>query len=105
MDTIQANSRGTRFIEVSDENLQTIKKYKLFNQILSSHGIISEEDLEKLRLTIRSLIATQEENCKDLIDLCIDVIYHKDMKAFGLNELYSLYKVWEDELTETPNNE
>lgn len=97
MDTIQANSRGTRFIEVSDENLETIEKYKLFNQLLGSHGIISEEDLEKLRMTIKSIIAGDEENCKDLIDLCIDVIYHKDMKAYALNELYALYNVWRDE--------
>lgn len=100
MDTIQANSRGTRFIEVSDENLITIKKYKLFNQLLSSHGIITEEVLEKLRYTIRSLISSQENDCKDLIDLCIDVIYHKDMKAYGLNELFALYQEWIQECKE-----
>ena len=50
--------------------------------------------MEKLRLTIRSLIASQEEDSKDLLDLCIDVIYHKDMKAFGLDQLYSLYENW-----------
>lgn len=94
MNTIQANSRGTRFIDVSDENLATIRKYKLFNQLASSHGIIDEDLLEKLRLTIRSLIASQEEDSKDLLDLCIDVIYHKDMKAFGLDQLYSLYENW-----------
>ena len=91
MNTIQANSRNTRFIEVSDNHLATIKKYKLFNQLANSHGLITEEILEKLRLTIRSLIASQEENSKDLLDLCIDVIYHKDMKAFGLNQLFLLY--------------
>ena len=64
---------------------------QLFNQLPNSHGLISEEILEKLRLTVRSLIASQEENSKDLLDLCIDVIYHKDMKAFGLNQLYELY--------------
>ena len=92
MNTIQANSRNTRFIEVSDENLATIKKYNLFNQLTNSQGLITEDILEKLRLTIRSLIASQEEDSRDLLDLCIDVIYHKDMKAFGLNQLYILYK-------------
>ncbi|MGL5261714.1 MAG: hypothetical protein ACRC9P_04950 [Bacteroides sp.] len=91
MYTIQANSRNTRFIEVSEKHLETIRQYKLFNQLPNSHGLISEEILEKLRLTVRSLIASQEENSKDLLDLCIDVIYHKDMKAFGLNQLYELY--------------
>ncbi len=104
MDTIQANSRGTRFIEVSDENLNTIQKYKLFNQLLSSHGIITEDVLEKLKYTIRSLIASQEEDSKDLIDLCIDVIYHKDMKAFGLNELFSLYQEWIEEVKSQNNS-
>ena len=104
MDTIQANSRGTRFIEVSDENLNTIQQYKLFNQLLSSHGIITEDVLEKLKYTIRSLIASQEEDSKDLIDLCIDVIYHKDMKAFGLNELFSLYQEWIEEVKSQNNS-
>ncbi|EGJ71056.1 hypothetical protein Bcop_0843 [Bacteroides coprosuis DSM 18011] len=94
MQTIQANNRGTRFIEISDEHLSTIQKYNLFRQLASSHGIIDEDVLEKLRLTIRSLIASQEEDSKDLLDLCIDVIYHKDMKAFGLNQLYLLYSDW-----------
>lgn len=98
MDTIQANSRGTRFIEVSDENLSTIHTYKLFNQLLSSHGVIDESDLDKLKYTIRSLIVSQEEDNKDLLDLCIDVIYHKDMKAYGLNQLFQLYQEWLEEI-------
>lgn len=91
MNSIQANSRGTRSITVSDENLATIKKYSLFNQLIASHGVIDEEILEKLRMTIRSLIASQEEDSHDLLDLCIDVIYNKDMKAFGLKQLLELY--------------
>lgn len=91
MNSIQANSRGTRSITVSDENLATIKKYSLFNQLIASHGIIDEDILEKLRMTIRSLIASQEEDSHDLLDLCIDVIYNKDMKAFGLKQLLELY--------------
>ena len=49
-----------------------------------SNGIVDESVLEKLRLNIRSLIASQEEDSKDLLDLCIDVLYHNNMKAFGL---------------------
>ena len=37
------------------------------------------------------------ENCKDLLDLCIDVIYHNNMKAFGLHQLILLYIKWENE--------
>ena len=43
---------------------------------------------------IRSLIASQEEDSKDLLDLCIDVIYHNNMKAFGLQQLIKLYLTW-----------
>ena len=34
------------------------------------------------------------ENSKDLLDLCIDVIYHNNMKAFGLQQLIKLYLQW-----------
>ena len=50
--------------------------------------------IDKLKLNIRSLIAAQEEDSKDLLDLCIDVIYHNNMKAFGLQQLIKLYLQW-----------
>ena len=56
--------------------------------------IINEPVLDKLKLNIRSLIASQAEDSKDLLDLCIDVIYHRNMKAFGLQQLVKLYEEW-----------
>ncbi len=94
MYTIQANLSGTRSMEVSEENLITIEKYGLFRHLIDSNGIIDESVLEKLRLNVRSLIAAQEEDSKDLLDLCIDVIYHNNMKAFGLQQLIRLYLKW-----------
>ena len=94
MYTIQANPTGTRSIAVSEENLQTIEKYALFQHLIDSNGIVDEGVLNKLRLNIRSLIASQEEDSKDLLDLCIDVIYHNNMKAFGLQQLVRLYLAW-----------
>ncbi len=94
MYTIQANPSGTRSIEVSDENLSTIERYGLFRHLIDSNGIVDETVLDKLKLNIRSLIASQEENCKDLLDLCIDIIYHNNMKAFGLQQLIKLYLQW-----------
>ena len=91
MYTIQANPSGTRSLEISEENLATIEKYGLFRHLIDSNGIVDESVLEKLRLNIRSLIASQEEDSKDLLDLCIDVIYHNNMKAFGLQQLIKLY--------------
>ena len=92
--TIQANTSGTRTIEVSEENLRTIEKYGLFRHLIDSNGIVDEDVLEKLRLNVRSLIASQEQDSKDLLDLCIDVIYHNNMKAFGLQQLIRLYLKW-----------
>ena len=94
MYTIQANPSGTRTMEVSEENLRTIEKYALFRHLIDSNGIVDEAVLHKLKLNIRSLIASQEEDSKDLLDLCIDVIYHNNMKAFGLQQLIKLYLVW-----------
>ena len=94
MYTIQANPSGTRTMEVSEENLRTIEKYALFRHLIDSNGIVDEAVLDKLKLNIRSLIDSQEEDSKDLLDLCIDVIYHNNMKAFGLQQLIKLYLVW-----------
>ena len=94
MYTIQANPSGTRSMEISEENLVTIEKYSLFQHLIDSNGIVDEAVLEKLKLNIRSLIASQEEDSKDLRDLCIDVIYHNNMKAFGLQQLIKLYLTW-----------
>ena len=94
MYTIQANPSGTRSIEVSNENLRTIEKYALFRHLIDSTGIVDEAVLDKLKLNIRSLIASQEEDSKDLLDLCIDVIYHNNLKEFGLQHLIKLYLTW-----------
>jgi len=94
MYTIQADQSGTRTIEVSEENLETIEKYGLFRHLVDSTGIVDEPVLEKLRWNIRSLIAAQEEDSRELLDLCIDVIYHNHMKALGLEHLIRLYISW-----------
>ena len=94
MYTIQANPSGTRSIEVSSENLKTIEKYALFRHLIDSTGIVDEPVLDKLNLNIRSLIASQEEDSKELLDHCIDVIYHYKMKAFGLQQRIKLNLTW-----------
>ena len=98
--TLQANPTGTRSMEVSSEHLATIKKYGLFCHLIDSNGIVDESVLDKLKLNIRSLIAAQVEDSKDLLDLCIDVIYHNNMKAFGLQQLVALYLQWMQKLPE-----
>lgn len=94
MYTIQTNPSGTRSMEISEKHLETIEKYALFRQLIDSNGIIDESVLDKLKLNVRSLIASTEGNSKDLLDLCLDVIYHNNMKAFGLQQLIRLYLQW-----------
>lgn len=91
MYTIQANPSGTRSLQVTDENLATIRKYGLFDHLIDSNGIVNETVLDKLKLNVRSLITSENGDCRDLLDLCIDVIYHNNMKAFGLQKLVELY--------------
>ena len=95
MFTIQTNPSGTRSMNISEEHLRTIEKYALFQHLIDSNGIVDESVLDKLKLNLRSLIASAETNSKDLLDLCIDVIYHNNMKAFGLHQLILLYIEWE----------
>lgn len=92
MPKIQLNERGTRFLDVTEENLQTIEKFNLFESLTDSHGYITEETLERLRLTVRSLIASSTFNTQALLNLCIDVIYAPHFKAFGLANLVALYR-------------
>lgn len=101
---IQANPTGTRSIEVSEEHLQTIRKYALLKNLIDSTGIIDETVLDKLKFTLRALLESEASKDKALLDLCLDVIYHNNMKAFGLHQLTLLYIDWvskQDQQTET----
>lgn len=92
---IQANVSGTRSIEVSEQHLETIEKYALLRNLVDSNGIIDEQVLDKLRLNARSILESEPTTDKQLLDLCLDVIYHNNMKAFGLHQLVLLYIEWE----------
>lgn len=101
---IQANPTGTRSIEVSEEHMQTIRKYALLKNLIDSTGIIDETVLDKLKFTLRALLESEAGKDKALLDLCLDVIYHNNMKAFGLHQLTLLYIDWvskQDQQTET----
>lgn len=93
---IQTNSSGTRSIEVSEGHLQAIEKYQLFRDLIDSTGYVDEQVLDKLKLNIRSLLSGDAGKDKALLDLCLDVIYHPNMKAFGLQQLVLLYINWKN---------
>lgn len=92
MYNIQLNESGTRHMSITRENLETIRKYNLFQGLTNSTSYITENELDKLKLNIRALIASSRDNTKDLLDLCIDVIYHDKMKAYGLKNLMAVYE-------------
>ena len=94
---IQTNSSGTRSIEVQEEHLQTIEKYQLFRDLIDSNGYVDEQVLEKLKLNIRGLLEGDAGKDKSLLDLCLDVIYHPNMKAFGLQQLVMLFINWKNQ--------
>ena len=94
---IQANSSGTRSIEVEERHLQTIEKYQLFRDLIDSNGYVDEQVLDKLKLNIRALLEGLAGLDRDLLDLCLDVIYHPNMKAYGLQQLVLLFINWKNQ--------
>ena len=99
---IQANHSGTRTIEVREKHLETIDKYSLLRNLIDSNGIIDETVVDKLRFNVRGILESEINKDNDLLDLCLDVIYNNNMKAFGLHELVLLYIKWKSEQEEEP---
>lgn len=90
------NMKGSRKLSVDEAHLNTIEKYALFSDLLDSNGIVEESVLDKLRLNVRSLLSAGELD-PQLIDFCERILFHNDMKAFGLHQLLLLYIEWEKE--------
>ncbi len=88
--TITTNPKGSRSIEISDEHLQTLKHYALLSDLLDSNGIVDESVLQKLRLNTVALLENHNDDLA-LLSLCRDVLFHDNMKAFGLHQLILLY--------------
>ncbi len=95
MAKILTNASGTRNIEVTDQHLETIERYQLMRDLIDSNGFVDEQVLDKLKLNIRSLLESEAGPDKNLLDLCLDVIYHPNMKALGLQNLMQLYVEWQ----------
>lgn len=88
--------KGSRTMAISEENLATIEKYSLFNDLLDSNGIVDASTLEKLQLNVRALLE-RTNGSPELVTLARDVIFHENMKALGLHQLILLYLEWEKE--------
>ncbi len=94
MNQIICNLKGSRTMTITDTHLQTLSRYNLLSDLLDSNGIVAEEVLDKLRLNVSSLLDSNHEDA-ELVDLCGNVLFHKNMKAFGLHQLILLYIEWE----------
>ncbi|MBO4663048.1 MAG: hypothetical protein J5663_01400 [Bacteroidaceae bacterium] len=95
MYTIQSNASGTRSINITEEHLHAIEKYSLLKGLIPSNGMIDETTLETLKHNVKSYILNNN-NCDDLVDLCTNVLYHDNMKVYGLKELIILYVGWKE---------
>ena len=62
---IQANASGTRSVEISDNHLETIRKYSLLDALVDSNGFVDEPVLDKLKFHVRSLLENAVENDKN----------------------------------------
>ena len=96
MTKILTNSSGTRSIDITEEHLQTIEDYQLFRDLIDSNGYVDEDVLEKLKMNIRALLESETVRDKRLLDLCLDVIYHPNMKAYGLQQLVLHFINWKN---------
>ncbi len=92
---ILCNMKGSRHIDVTEKHLETIEKYLLLNDLLDSNGIVDDSTLDKLRLNVKDLL---NSDCDaELLNLCSEVLFHDNMKAFGLHQLILLYIEWQKE--------
>ena len=96
MYTILCNMKGSRQLPVEESHLKTIDRYSLFSDLLDSNGIVEESVLEKLRLNVRGLLSNDKPD-PELLNLCEHIIFHNDMKAFGLHQLILLFIDWKKE--------
>ena len=97
---IQSNQSGSRSIDITEKHLETIEKYQLFRDLIDSHGFVDEQVLDKLKFNIRSLLESESTRDNDLLDRCLDVIYHANMESFGLQQLIVLFINWKQQKAE-----
>ncbi len=84
---------------ITTSHLETLERLALFSDLLDSNGIVDEGVLDKLRLHVRQLLESRSDD-KELLELCKDVLFHDNMKAYTLHQLISLFLYWKQEHTE-----
>ena len=87
---ILCNMKGSRSMTIDENHLRTIEKFNLLADLLDSNGIVDENVLN---------------GNPELLNLCKDVIFHNNMKAFALHQLILLYIDWQKEQLENLKGE
>ena len=91
---IQLNEKASHFLEITEQNFQTLQQYALLQDLVDSTGYITEDTMLRLKLRTRSLVLTTVPVPQDLLDLYAEVICHDKMKAFGVKQLMEAYTEW-----------
>lgn len=82
-------------MQIDESHLNTLMDYALFQDLIDSTGFVDESVLDKLKLNIQELMKNQNPVDERLLQLCKEVIFHDNMKAFGLHQLVILYINWQ----------
>ena len=101
---ILCNMKASKSLSIEESHMQTIERYSLFSDLLDSNGIVDDNVLDKLRLNVRSLLASNSHDA-ELLDFCQKVLFHDWMKAFGLHQLILTYIEWQNEKLESLKSE
>ena len=91
---IQLNEKASHFLDISDQQFTTFKKYALLQNLVDSTGYITEDIVLRLKLHTRALLLNTSPVPQDLLDLYAEIICHDKMKAFGLKQLMEAYVKW-----------
>ncbi len=93
---IQANQSGTRSIEVSDQHLRDYRKVSVTSQPRRQQRHYRRGSARQTETQCAFTPRSSDIKDKELLDLCLDVIYNQNMKALGLHNLVLLYVDWKD---------
>ena len=101
---IISNASGTRSMEITEEHLNVIEKYQLFNNLVYSNGIVDETTLDTLKSFVGGIIDSEKGTDNELVNFYKNVLAHPNMKSVALGNLMELYAQWKENRKEQEEN-
>jgi hypothetical protein len=101
---IISNASGTRSMEITEEHLNVIEKYQLFNNLVYSNGIVDETTLDTLKSFVGGIIDSEKGTDNELVNFYKNVLAHPNMKSVALGNLMELYAQWIENRKEQEEN-